>query len=50
MDPIKVLSPLILTVSAITPTPPDPGFIALYPKANGNLYILLSNGTEIQIN
>lgn len=49
MDPIKVLSPLLLTVST-TPVPPSPGFIALYPKSDGNLYILLSNGTEIRIN
>jgi hypothetical protein len=43
-------SPILITSVLTTPTTPSTGFIAIYPKADGNLYMLLSNGTEIKLN
>lgn len=43
-------STILIASASITPSNPDNGYIALYPKSDGNLYILLSNGKEIRIN
>ena len=47
---LKVISPLLIVSASTTPSTPSAGFIALYPKSDRNLYVLLSNGTEIRIN
>mgnify|MGYP003340173688 CR=1 FL=1 len=43
-------SPILIASASATPTTPSAGFIAIYPKPDGNLYMLLSNGTEIKLN
>ena len=48
---MKILSePIVITPVSTTPPNPDAGFISIYPKADGNLYMKLSNGTEIKLN
>lgn len=48
---MKIISePIVLTPVSVTPTTPSIGFIAIYPKTDGNLYMLLSNGTEVKLN
>lgn len=48
---MKILSePIVLTPVSIVPATPGAGFISIYPKPDGNLYMKLSNGTEIKLN
>lgn len=48
---MKILSePIVITPVSTTPSTPSTGFIAIYPKTDGNFYMLLSNGTEIKLN
>ena len=48
---MKITSePILISPVPTTPTTPGTGFITIYHKADGNLYMLLSNGTEIKLN